>query len=498
MRLLVQSARKSREFIMIGRRQFVAGAAITVAAPYVMKTRAHAQSPRVRRDVQSLSASDSFFAKYGQAVQAMHQLPASDPRNWRNQALIHINHCPHGEQDFVHWHRHYILNFERICGQLIGDANFALAYWNWSSRRGVIPDPFYDLNFLNVQFWQDPSNAQSDNWSPFPVTTVGTRGLAKGQGLQDDSNAGADFTQDAIDGIQQQTIFEIFTAQVEGSPHNNGHVVSGRPNGHMIDGVSSLDPIFWLHHCNVDRVWAEWQAAGNTTPSLNRSYSNQFVDGSGQPVSASSASALDFAAMNYTYDTLSAPAVAAAQQQLGLEQSKNQAGLLAQNITVTPQTLGVNDTQKVATTAMETRYSITANDLLARLFRPRTFRATKVPAVQRLAVGSGRILARLSVKPPERETPLICKVFVDCPYLAPDTPSTDPHYAASFSFFGLHGGSHGHAEFYIDVTRPLRTLAGDGRIVPDRVNVQLMPVPAGPGISAQVTFNVERVELLGV
>jgi tyrosinase len=26
--------------------------------------------------------------------------------------------------------------------------------------------------------------------------------------------------------------------------------------------MSPRDPIFWLHHCNIDRLWAEWNARG--------------------------------------------------------------------------------------------------------------------------------------------------------------------------------------------------------------------------------------------
>jgi tyrosinase len=481
---------------MIGRREFMVVATAAIAAPYVLKTHATAQTPRVRRDVQSFSASDPFFANYGQAVQAMHQLPASAPRNWRNQALIHLNHCRHGVQDFVHWHRHYIHKYELICGQLIGDANFALAYWNWSASRGIIPDPFYDLNLLNVQFWNDPSNAQSNNWGPSPVTTVGTRGLAKGQGLQDDPDAGQEFTQAAIDAIKQEPNFQIFTGQLEGSPHNDAHVISGGGSGHMGDGMSPLDPIFWLHHCNVDRIWAEWQAAGNSTPPLSRHYDNQFVDGTGQAVAASSASALDFASMGYTYDTLSGPAVATARERLELQQPPNQRGLQAPEVAKLPQTLGADITPKTVVPAVETAYTIAAKDLLPSLFRPRTYRATKIPTVQRLAVGNGRILARMSVIPPPKQTSLICKVFVNCPYLAPNTSSTDQHYAGSFSFFGRHGGSHDHVEFYIDLTKPLRTLSEEGRLDPEQVHVQLISVAAAPGTTADTTFTVEKVELL--
>ena len=387
---------------MIGRREFLMGTATAITAPHVLKIQATAQTPlqataqtpRVRRDVQALVATDTFFTKYGQAVQAMHQLPANDPRNWRNQALIHLNHCPHNALDFFHWHRHYILNFEAICGQLIGDNSFSLAYWNWSAKQGIIPDPFYDLNLLNVQFWNDPSNAQSEHWGPETVVTVGTRALAKGQGLQSDPNAGQGFTQASIDDIQQGSDFQIFTGELEGSPHNNGHVISGEATGHMGNGMSPLDPIFWLHHCNVDRIWAEWQTAGNSTPALIGNYDNQFVNGAGQAVMASSAAALDFAAMGYTYDTLSAPVVAAAQQRFGLQEPQAQSALRAFPIAAAPTTLGVNNTAKMVVQAVETRYTVSAKDLLPNLLKPRAFWATKFPSVRRRAVGSGRILAR--------------------------------------------------------------------------------------------------------
>ncbi|KZS90384.1 Di-copper centre-containing protein [Sistotremastrum niveocremeum HHB9708] len=44
--------------------------------------------------------------------------------------------------------------------------------------------------------------------------------------------------------------------------HNNIHNWTGGDNGgHMSSPpVSSFDPIFWLHHCNVDRQFAIWQA----------------------------------------------------------------------------------------------------------------------------------------------------------------------------------------------------------------------------------------------
>ncbi|QSS48849.1 photo-regulated tyrosinase [Histoplasma capsulatum var. duboisii H88] len=44
--------------------------------------------------------------------------------------------------------------------------------------------------------------------------------------------------------------------------HNNVHGwVGGNYTGHMSEiPVATFDPLFWLHHCNIDRMWAIWQA----------------------------------------------------------------------------------------------------------------------------------------------------------------------------------------------------------------------------------------------
>lgn len=485
---------------MIGRREFVAGVATVVAVPAILRE-ARAAPLRIRRDVQKMAANDPWFTKYAQAVQAMHDLQKSKPsdqRGWRNQALIHINHCTHGIDTFVHWHRHYILNFELICGQLIGDPSFALAYWNWSANNGSIPNPFYDLQKLNVTFWNDPSNAQSNNWSPNPVTTKGARALAKGQGLQGNPSSGQNFTQSHIDDIKTNTLFGLFTNELETGPHNNAHTITGGSangtNGHMRSGMSPLDPIFWLHHCNIDRIWAEWQSAGNTTPGLSGNYNNQFVNGTGQPVQASSQSALDFSAMSYTYDTLFGELLAKLIKEMALERRQWPPGPPPE---FRPIALGGDPVEKILSPRVTTQFAVNAKELLPNLFRARTFQALKAPTIQRQAVGGGRIVAKLSnVMAPGRETSLLCKVFVDHPDANAETPSTDPLYAGTFSFFGAHGG-HGLSEIYVDITKPLRTLAADGRIEPERVSIQIVPVPSD-GAAADDKFSVGKIELLSV
>src|SRR5262249_7760716 len=121
---------------MLTRRGFTTGlvATATIATPAIMQSPCAQQALRIRHERQTLDNADSFFAKYAGAVRLLHALPASDPRQWRNQALIHLKYCPHGGLEFPHWHRHYIANFEAICAKMIDDPAFALPYWNWSTN----------------------------------------------------------------------------------------------------------------------------------------------------------------------------------------------------------------------------------------------------------------------------------------------------------------------------------------------------------------------------
>ena len=64
-----------------------------------------------------------------------------------------------------------------------------------------------------------------------------------------------------------QDSFNIFSSQVEGI-HGTIHVAVGgsNPAGHMsVVDVAGFDPIFWLHHANVDRLTAIYQAAHTGT-----------------------------------------------------------------------------------------------------------------------------------------------------------------------------------------------------------------------------------------
>lgn len=62
-----------------------------------------------------------------------------DRRNFNNQALIHQNHCQHGWERFLPWHRAYVYEFEQNLQDFVKD--ITLPYWDWTMPAYHPHDP---------------------------------------------------------------------------------------------------------------------------------------------------------------------------------------------------------------------------------------------------------------------------------------------------------------------------------------------------------------------
>jgi len=129
-----------------------------------------------------------------------------------------------GRLRFLPWHRAYLVHFEAELQKR--DKNSFVPYWDWVA--GGVPD-----------------------WLKGFKPKVG--------GVENKRN---DLTkpitdQSRIDDLLKITDYPTFTHELELDPHNSGHVALGEPMMHV--PVAPSDPIFWMHHGQVDRVWALWQ-----------------------------------------------------------------------------------------------------------------------------------------------------------------------------------------------------------------------------------------------
>jgi hypothetical protein len=281
------------------------------------------QTYYVRRNVYSLDPTAILLIAAG--VRAMKSRPASDPTSWEYQSRMHgiamtnglpkaigpQANCQHGQFFFLAWHRMFIYYFERILRKASGDPTLTLPYWNYSDvpEQAVMPPA-----------WRDPASPLYDS-TRNPIYNAGTA-LTPETVRYDRAFGRQNFTtslstQASFGGITFWAPAHFPTdadsvspvpGLLELSPHNTVHAAIGGQNGNMGGPQSPLDPIFWLHHANIDRLWNRWLALGNgrIDPISSSGWMNQeffFFDENGTRVSLTGAQILDsFTQLNYRYD----------------------------------------------------------------------------------------------------------------------------------------------------------------------------------------------------
>ena len=136
-----------------------------------------------------------------------------------------------GTQRFLPWHRVYLLKIEKM-GQAI-DPLFFIPYWKWTTQREVPPwltsfKPTVKTPGTDVTVTRNP---------PRPGRTLPTCAQ--------------------ITTVMAAPNFTNFTTRID-TPHGGVHMWC---NGTMsILSVAPADPLFWLHHAEIDRIWSQWQA----------------------------------------------------------------------------------------------------------------------------------------------------------------------------------------------------------------------------------------------
>jgi len=129
---------------------------------------------------------------------------------------------PVGYDRFLHWHRAYLLECEDALREI--DPAITIPYWEWLASERIPPG----LNHIPL------------------------RGVSHNPGI-------VNFTdQREISRIMRQATFDLFVRDLENNPHNLGHNWVGGIMSHPFD--SPMDPLFFMHHAYIDKLFADWQA----------------------------------------------------------------------------------------------------------------------------------------------------------------------------------------------------------------------------------------------
>ncbi|KAI4299345.1 hypothetical protein L6164_032813 [Bauhinia variegata] len=255
---------------------------------------------RVRKPVHEVAKDPEYVRKLERAIQALKDLPESDPRSFKQQGNVHCTYCSgaypqipwsssaadnplqiHYGWLFFPFHRWYLYFFEKIVGKMIGDPSFTLPFWNWDHPDGMHMPRIFTDNVTSSLFhkFRNPGH-----YAP----TIAD--------LNFDVKAGDNVSHQSIKYnlhiMHRQMIHantpELFMGQcyragnswsrlgggsVENVPHNTLHSWIGDPGSpnHEDMGAfysAAFDPIFYTHHSNIDRLWSVWK----TLPGKFRKY----------------------------------------------------------------------------------------------------------------------------------------------------------------------------------------------------------------------------------
>lgn len=420
----------------MNRRKFLAASAVSVATasgllecPLLYA----AGSGPVRQDVTAAAAAGDL-AKYASAVAKMKALPSTDPRNWTRQAQIHLNNCPHTNWWFLPWHRAYLYYFELVCQDILGDSSFRLPYWNWS-RGNTVPAPFL------IQ--------SSALWDGRAQTTIPPETVSSGliEGLVASGNQ-LQFFSGATSSDQQREAST--TGTLEGTPHNTVHATLGDGSDDMGNFMSPLDPIFWLHHCNLDRIWASWSMVSGHAQPTNALWNNHklstYYDPQTKKEVTPVVSAMPSGPFLVGYDSY-----VTVRGQRPLRANLNDFVMNTQSLSIASladQPLAAAHLQKLTGLVLPTsgisvgsgaNFSMAVSGRLQSFVEPSTQAPTNAMAA---AITQESFLLIENVPRPADPTTSL-RVFLNCQTPTAETPTSDKSYVGTVSFFGGHAGMPG-------------------------------------------------------
>ncbi|MBK8460614.1 MAG: tyrosinase family protein [Micropruina sp.] len=236
------------------------------------------------------------------------------PNRYDDYVWLHntVSVGAHRGPAFGPWHREFLHQFEFDLQQVSGNPHLTLPYWDWTSARtsahpgwpftndllggfgsagpGATTGIVTSGPFANSATWRMNIRRATDS----DLTLKRSNGIPDGTELptRDDARLGlgvgvapGDTWPSTYDGVPwndynvtptSAQVLASFRKYLERVLHDFVHVWIGgawefTPQGNPGDGghmtfpaVAVNDPVFWFHHCNVDRLWSIWQRKSGT------------------------------------------------------------------------------------------------------------------------------------------------------------------------------------------------------------------------------------------
>ena len=435
------------------------------------------------------SEPDSWFfqgAVHGVTDDAIAEAERKDPRIRQVDQRRFWRQCPHNQArgdtsaDFLVWHRAYLFYFERILRKASGNPQLSLPYWDYTdSAHAALPEVFrmsrdpFDRTLSNPLYDSRRNSDVNDSGRAVSSSARSTSRAFLANNFFGALARRAGRAATYFGGVPQSVTLPNGRRRspaglMEQRPHGTIHGAIGdrRPRQVRVDGrtvtvnasvgmatvpEAAFDPIFWLHHCNIDRLWCEWEYDANRRwgPMPAQSWFLQkpwsFYDANGSIASESRLWYLDRRNLAYEYET---------------DRNRREKPLVERTpiIISSPET-ATSDTrpptqqlEAAPVAAALTGISVPGNGVagVARLVQSSD--ETGVPAVTARELEDKALLIEFNGIEQAGDTPSGFEVYVGVGLVQENLTSDHPSYAGEIMVFGLHHEGHNEASAVVDAS----------------------------------------------
>lgn len=311
----------------ITRRNFIRGTAAIPFALWISRN-AWAATPLVRYDINSANGL-MMLQIFADAVAKMKLRSESDPLSWLWQWYTHFvdgattkanemtrifgtsvtplstlagemwntcqSHAGQNANHFLPWHRMFVFFLEQIVREVAERPDFTLPYWNYTSfdptQRGVVPSQFRLPNdAIFGSLYRADRTSLANSGQPIHLNQPGD--------AMDIAPAMACTYYHTVNSVPG------FCRSVDSGIHGRIHVLVGTSKNMGAVPYAGRDPLFWVHHSNIDRLWVSWMRNGGTMPTSGTWQNSAFVfaDPYGQRVTGKLSDFFNTDLLGYTYD----------------------------------------------------------------------------------------------------------------------------------------------------------------------------------------------------
>jgi tyrosinase len=202
---------------------------------------------------------------------------------WHHEGAMHWGPA------FLPWHRHFLIEFEKALRRVLQNPQFAIPYWPWN-KDGERPaaqqasSPIWTAAYMGGRGANGVVNSGAFAYRSNDPNTFRVRLYADfGQPMQNTNRGlvrrfpgprGRIAPTSKVKSSLVKSIYDMapWFGQVVGGFRGDHEIDHGMVHvwvsGDMEVSTSPNDPVFFLHHCNIDRIWEAWKVKNPGSPYL--------------------------------------------------------------------------------------------------------------------------------------------------------------------------------------------------------------------------------------